>query len=235
MKPNVVSFIFARGGSKGLPRKNIRGLRGKPLIAYAIETAQQSEMVDRVIVSTDDMEIAKVAKGYGAEVPFIRPADLADDDSTERSAWQHAIRKMKELEPETVIDVFLSIPATSPLRRAEDVDKCVKTLLADEADIVITVKPAARSPYYNMVVIEDDGFVRLAIPPDGSIHHRQHAPTVYDMTTVAYAARPQYVMETDYIFEGRVKAVVVEEEFGLDIDTELDLQIAELLLGGVDS
>src|SRR5687767_5970077 len=94
MKPHIVGFIFARGGSKGIPRKNIRLLGGKPLIAYSIEAARASRFIERVIVSTDDPEIAKVAQQYGAEIPFIRPAELAQDNSPEWLAWQHAVRSL---------------------------------------------------------------------------------------------------------------------------------------------
>jgi len=231
MKPYVVGFIFARGGSKGVPRKNIRPLAGKPLIAYAIETALASELIDRVVVSTDDAEIANVAQQYGAEVPFMRPPELAQDDSPEWLAWQHAIRTLKATKGEPRMDAFVSIPPTSPLRAVKDVDACIKTLLESDADIVITVKPAERNPYFNMVMLAEEGYARLVIPADQPVHRRQAAPLAYDMTTVAYAARPEFVLKADSIFEGTVKAVVVPVERSLDIDTELDFKLAEFLLG----
>ena len=231
MNPYVVGFIFARGGSKGVPRKNIRPLAGKPLIAYAIETAFASELIDRVIVSTDDEEIAKVAQGYGAEVPFMRPQELACDDSPEWLAWQHAVRTLEATENGPKMDVFVCIPPTSPLRAVEDVDACIQTLLESDADLVITVKPAERNPYYNMVVLDGEGYARLVIPSDQPIHQRQAAPSVYDITTVAYAARPEFVLNANSMFEGKVKAVVVPAERALDIDTQLDFKFAEFLLG----
>ena len=228
-KPYIVGFIFARGGSTGIVRKNIRLLAGKPLIAYAIETALDSELIDRVIVSTDDEEIAKIALQYGAEIPFIRPSEFAQDDSPERVAWQHALRELNKEADRPKIDVFVCIPTTSPFRSASDVDACIRGLLESDADIVITAKPAARNPYYNMVVI-DEGYAKLVIPPSESIHQRHDVPTMYDMTTVAYAARPNYVLDTDYIFDGKVKAVIVSPEVGVDIDTETDLLFAEFLV-----
>jgi CMP-N-acetylneuraminic acid synthetase len=231
MKPYVVGFIFARGGSKGVPRKNIRPLAGKPLIAYAIETALASDLIDRVIVSTDDEEIATVARGYGAEVPFIRPQELARDDSPEWLAWQHAVRTLEATEGEAKMDVFVCIPPTSPLRAVEDVDACIQTLLESDADLVITIKPAERNPYFNMVLLDGAGYAQLVIPSDQTIHQRQAAPIVYDMTTVAYAARPEFVLNANSMFEGKVKAVVVPAERALDIDTELDFKFAEFLLG----
>ena len=138
MKPYVVAGIFARGGSKGVPRKNIRLIAGKPLIAYAIETARNSALIGRVIVSTDDREIAEVAVKYGAEVPFLRPPELAQDDSPEWLAWQHTVRKLHgDTDGTPKWDVFVSVPATSPLRKVEDVDACIGALLAGDADVAI--------------------------------------------------------------------------------------------------
>jgi N-acylneuraminate cytidylyltransferase len=226
-----VAVIPARGGSKGVPRKNIRLLAGKPLISYAIETALASKFIDRVIVSTDDPEIAHVARQYGAEVPFMRPPELARDDSPEWLTWQHAIRTLEAVEGSARVKVFVCVSPTSPLRAVEDVDACIQTLLDSDADLVVTVRPAERSPYFNMVVLDESGYARLVIPPEGNIYRRQDAPRVYDLTTVAYAARPEFVLTASSMFEGTVKAVVVPTERALDIDTELDFKVAEFLLG----
>lgn len=230
MKPYVLAAVFARGGSKGVPRKNIRLLAGKPLIAYAIGAALSSRWIDRVIVSTDDQEIAEVARQYGSQVPFIRPAELARDDSPEWLAWQHAIRAMMSAGVPK-IDVFVSLPPTSPLRAVEDVDACIQALIESDADLVITVKPAERNPYFNMVILNEAGYARLVMPAGEAVHRRQFAPAMYDMTTVAYAARPEFVLNANSMFEGKVKAVPVPPERALDIDTELDFRIAEFLLG----
>lgn len=229
MKPYTVGFIFARGGSKGVPRKNIRLLAGKPLMVYAIECALASKLIDRVVVSTDDTEIAHIAQQYGAEVPFMRPDELAQDDSPEWLAWQHGIRSLEMLEGKK-IDVFVTIPATSPLRSVEDLDACIRTLMESDADMVITVKSAERSPYFNMVVLDEAGYAQLVIPPVEPIYRRQAVPSVYDMTTVAYAARPAFVLNASSMFEGKIKAVVVPAERALDIDTKLDFEWAEFLL-----
>jgi CMP-N-acetylneuraminic acid synthetase len=224
-----LAVIPARGGSKGVPRKNIRLLAGKPLIAYAIETALASKSIDRVIVSTDDEEIAQVAEQYGAEVPFMRPQELARDDSPEWLTWQHAVRTLDNMD-DGQIEVMVCVPPTSPLRAVEDVDACVDLLLQTDADLVCTVRTAQRNPYYNMVVLDDQGYARLAVTPSGAIHRRQDAPFMYDMTTVAYAVRPEFLLRASSIFEGKVKSVLVPDERALDIDTELDLKFAEFLL-----
>lgn len=228
MKRNVVGCIFARGGSQGLPGKNVRLLAGRPLIAYAIETAGKSSFINRVVVSTDSEEIATIAQQYGAEVPFMRPKELAGHDSPEWLAWQHAIRTLEKSGPR--MNVFVSIPPTSPLRAVEDVDACIRTVLENDVDLVFTVKPAERNPYFNMVVLDEQGYARLVIPSHEHIHQRQAAPPVYDMATVAYGARPEFVLKANFMFEGKVKAVVVPPERAVDIDTELDFRFVEFLL-----
>ncbi len=230
MKPYMVGFIFARGGSQGIPGKNIRLLAGKPLIAYAIETAFENRFLNRVVVSTDDKKIARVAQDFGAEVPFIRPKELAQDDSSEWLAWQHAIRTLKEQDKGRELDVFVSIPPTAPMRAAEDVDNAIQTFLASDVDIVITAKKASRHPSFNMIILDKQNFAKLVLPLDKQIIRRQDAPPVYDMTTVAYVANPKFIMESKAVLEGRVKAVIIPEERALDIDTELDFQFAEYLM-----
>ncbi len=225
----AVAFIFARGGSKGLPGKNIRPLTGKPLIAWSIEHALAVNRIERVIVSTDSEDIAKVARGYGAEVPFIRPAELARDDSPEWLAWRHALNFLRETTG-TFPDAMVSVPATAPLRLSQDIENCLDEYENGDAEMVITVTDAHRSPYFNMVKKNSDGTVGLVIPPPLAITRRQDAPVVYDMATVCYVAKPKFVMEKNSTFEGRVKAVHIPSERALDIDTLLDFQIAESIL-----
>lgn len=231
MNPRIVAFVFARGGSKSLPRKNLLPLAGKPLIAHSIDMALSLTRVNKVVVSTDDLEIAEVARRAGAEVPFLRPPELASDTAPEWLAWQHAIRALRA-GGETV-DIVLSLPPTSPLRIPADVDCCLDALLGSSADVVITVREAERNPYFNMVRQEPDGSVRLAI--EGSFSRRQDVPKMYDMTTVAYVARADFVLTADRIFDGKVRAVRIPRERALDIDTELDLFIATVLVGKVSS
>lgn len=226
---SVVAFIFARGGSKGLPGKNIRLLNGKPLIAWSIEHALNVKRIDRIIVSTDSEEIAKVAKQYGAEVPFIRPAELATDDSPEWLAWRHALNYLIETKG-NLPDVMVSVPSTAPLRRLIDIENCLDEYEKGCADVVITVAEAHRSPYFNMVKSNQDGSVGLVNPPESIIARRQDVPIVYDMTTVCYVLNPKFVMSYDSIFSGVVRAVEVPAESAIDIDTLLDFQFAEYLI-----
>jgi len=228
-KMRAIGFIFARGGSKGLPGKNIKMLAGKPLIAYAIDTARACKSLETVIVSTDDAEIAKVAREYGAEVPFIRPAELATDAASEWLAWQHAISSVRASHGD--FDIFVSLPVTSPFRDVSDVQACIDTLKNDpRTDIVITTRAAERSPYFNMVKLDAEGYASIVIQPEDAVVRRQDVPVVYDVTTVAYAARPDYVMRTQRLFEGRVKTVEVPAERALDIDTPYDFLLAECIV-----
>lgn len=225
----AIAFIFARGGSKGLPGKNIRPLGGKPLIAWSIEHALAVKRIERVIVSTDSEEIAAVAREYGAEVPFIRPAELARDDSPEWLAWRHALNYLLEKEG-ALPEVMVSVPTTAPLRLPIDIENCLDEYEKGNVDMVVTVTDAHRSPYFNMVKNNLDGTVGLVIPQLSAIVRRQDAPAVYDMATVAYVIRPEFVMTHYATFEGRVRAVHVPTERAIDIDTLLDFQIAECLL-----
>lgn len=221
---SVYAFIFARGGSKGLPGKNIKPLGGIPLIGHSISLAQQLNAVDKVFVSTDSDEIAAVAESFSAEV-IKRPQELASDTASEWLAWQHAINFLHSRGES--FEVFLSLPTTSPLRGKEDVEKCL-TELDDQTDMVVTVTPAARSPYFNMLIRSEDGCSEVVIRND-SIRRRQDAPTVYDMTTVAYVSRPGFILENSGVFAGKVKSVIVPKERAVDIDDEFDFMVAETL------
>jgi len=225
----AIAFIFARGGSKGLPGKNIRDFGGKPLIAWSIEHALAVKRIERVFVSTDSDQIGTVASEYGAEVPFIRPQELARDDSPEWLAWQHALKYLLDKDG-ALPEAMVSVPTTAPLRLPLDIENCLDEYEKGSADMVITVTDAHRSPYFNMVKTHPDGTVGLVIPPESVIARRQDAPSVYDITTVAYVARPNFVMTHNSTFEGRVRAVYVPSIRAIDIDTLLDFQVAECLM-----
>jgi len=225
----VIGFVFARGGSKGVKNKNLRELAGKTLLAHAIIQAQAADAIERVIVSTDSDAIAEEALKFGAEVPFMRPSELAGDDAPEWLAWRHALEQVNGSD-DTPVDPFVSVSPTAPLRSPADIDACVERYQRGGVDVVITATEARRSPHFNMVTLAGDGMATLVIPPDTTINRRQEAPDVFDMTTVCYAVDPRYLMEADDMLQGRVGAVLVPPERALDIDSELDLKIAEALI-----
>ena len=221
----ALAFIFARGGSKGIPGKNITPLGGKPLIAHSIEQALSHPDIGRVVVSTDDTAIAAVARDYGAEVPFLRPAELASDTASEWLAWQHAVTFCLETGYE--FSTFISLPTTAPLRNHQDISACLDRYRIGDVDLVLTGTPAARSPYFNMVKTNGEGLVELAVP--GAYRRRQDAPTLFDLTTVAYVSSPQFILTADSLWAGRVALVTVPRERAIDIDEPLDLYLAECL------
>ena len=226
---NYVALICARGGSKGIPDKNIRQLGGLPLIGWAIKSALQVKRISRVIVSTDSDKIAEVASAHGAEVPFIRPAELSQDNSPEWETWRHALQFLKNNNKKEIAGLVV-VPPTAPLRHKDDLENCIDEFEKGKVDAVITVSDAHRSPYFNMVRHDSLGYANLVITPNNKVYRRQDVPVVYDMTTVAYVVRPQFVMTKEGLFEGRVRSVHVPADRALDIDNELDLIIAECLL-----
>ncbi len=225
---SIVAFIFARGGSKGFPNKNIKILNGKPLIAWSIEHAKAVNRIDRVIVSTDSEEIAEIAREYGAEVPFIRPVNLATDESPEWLSWQHGLKYLKNSDG-YLPDLMLSVPTTAPLRDVEDINKVIDEYQGNKTDIVITVTESYRSPFFNIVKKGPDGYVDLFISSEKDLSRRQDCPKTFDITTVAYAAKPSFVLEKKNMFEGRVRQVVLPKERSIDIDTLLDFELAEYI------
>ena len=219
------AFIFARGGSKDVPGKNIRNLGGKPLLAHSIMIAQNIDEISRIFVSTDDQDIAEVGIKYGAEI-IERPVELAQDDSPEWLSWLHAIKWLEARNE--FFDCFVSLPTTSPLRNKTDVVNCIN-LLDKQTDIVVTISETSRSPYFNMVNKEED-YIKLLIEGEKSFSRRQDAPIAYDMTTVAYVAHSDFIKNNNKIFDGRVKAVLVPKERSVDIDDEIDFKMAQLLM-----
>lgn len=221
------AFIFARGGSKGLPGKNIMPLAGKPLLHYSIETAKACSLISEVFVSTDDENIKQAAFDAGAIV-IDRPADLAGDTSPEWLSWRHAIKWVNERYGD--FEHFVSLPATSPLRAVIDVENAIKQRNAVDADICISVTPASRSPYFNMVKMDSTGIAELVIKPSEDVARRQDAPKVFDITTVVYVASPKFVNENYGLFSGKVTSIVVPKERAVDIDDIYDFRMAEVLL-----
>jgi len=224
--PEVCAFIFARGGSKGVPRKNLRVVGGISLLERSISAAKQVVHSDRIFVSTDDEEIASAATRAGAQV-IMRGIELSGDNSPEWCAWQHAIHASRE--KGISFDVMVSVPPTAPLRKSNDVRNCLEAL-DSKADCVVTMVRSTHHPEFNMVTQGEDGFVRLGLSGLPPVSRRQDASPLYSMTTVAYAAWADFVLSHDNMWQGRVRGVEVPPERSLDIDSEWDLHIADLVL-----
>lgn len=225
----TIAFIFARGGSKGLKNKNILKINNIPLIAHSIILAKSIQKIDDVYVSTDSELISKISKNFGAKV-IKRPKYLAKDKSSEILSWQHAIKFL--LKKNIFFNVFISLPATSPLRKKADVLKCIK-LLDNKTDLVITFQKTSRSPWFNMVnrINSNSDNLKLVIENKSKkIYRRQDAPLIYDMTTVCYVSRPAFIINNNYLFNGNIRGVEIPKNRAIDIDDKYDYEIAKFLL-----
>lgn len=227
---SVLCTICARGGSRGVPNKNIRELLGKPLIAYTIEQALDSNLINRTVVSTDSEQIAALARKYGAELPFKRPSSLAEDNSPKLPVIKHAVNYyIKELnyKPDYVID----LDPTSPLRVNEDIEKCLNLIMNDpDCDSLITGYRSNKNPYFNMVQLTPEGFAYLSKKPENQVTRRQDAPVVYAMNASIYVWKTDILLNQDQIISGRVKFFEMPEERSIDIDSETDFRVVEFFL-----
>lgn len=195
------------------------------MLVHGIRLAQQLDNVERIYVSTDCGEIAAIGQDAGAEV-IIRPAELAGDTAPEWLAWQHAIQTVQERHGD--FEYFLSLPPTAPLRKLEDVKSCLAALQPG-IDIAITITPARRSPWFNMVSKDKTGLVNLIVKED-AVYRRQDSPDCFDMATVAYAAKAEFILSAEKIWDGRVAGVEVPIERALDIDTPFDFALAQFVM-----
>ena len=229
----VYGAVFARGGSKGVPGKNLRQIAGRSLLEISVAMGLASELIDQMICSTDSDEIAAEAIRLGAEVPFSRPGPLAQDDSPEWAAWQHLSRFLIQ-QGACDSDVLVSLPTTSPLRVLEDIEHALELFRQGPFDLVLSVSESTRSPWFNMVVRECNSKVSLVAGAAGGeeerIARRQDTPAVFDITTVIYVTTLGFVNNSQGMFDGTVGSVVIPRERSIDIDTEFDLDIADYLL-----
>jgi CMP-N,N'-diacetyllegionaminic acid synthase len=225
----IIGLITARGGSKSIPEKNIKPLAGKPLIAWTIEAALRCKELSRLIVSTDDEKIAEVARHWGAEVPFMRPVELAQDDSSHISVVLHAIQWLKEKEG-FCPDYIMLLQPTSPFRTAEDIMKIIQLAKDRHAIAVISVCEAARHPYKTYKIIED-GTLEYFIPSNIAYKYRQTLPKVYEENGAIYLnKRISLLRDQTFMPEGTIPYIMPQER-SQDIDTLWDFYIADLVMG----
>jgi CMP-N,N'-diacetyllegionaminic acid synthase len=228
-RPLVIGAVCARGGSKGVPRKNLRLLHGKPLIAYALEQAHASGSFDRVVTSTDDVEIADVARRFGAEVPFMRPAELAQDDSNKWHVFRHLVTEL-EAATQRRVGIVADLDTGAALRSVEDIRACLRRLIASDADVCVTAYEADHNPYYNMVEVDPSGVARVCQPPSVPITNRQQAPAVYNLSPSIFAIRRDALWRHDHWSQCKMIISIVPRERAVDIDTEFDFRLVESLL-----
>ena len=220
-------LIPARGGSKGVPHKNIKPLGGKPLIYYTIDTARNlSEDVD-ICVSTDDDQIIKVVKEYGLNVPFKRPDFLATDHASSEDVIKHALDFYKT--NSVNYDVIVLLQPTSPFRDTDDIKKCIEKYKSGQYDMIVSVKLATTNPYYNCFEDDGHGFLKRTIS-NFSFYRRQDAPDVYEYSGAVYVINSKSVLQRAMKDFTKVGFCVMDEIHSFDIDTPFDWKMAELLL-----
>lgn len=228
MSLRVLGVITARGGSKGVPRKNIRDLGGKPLIAWTIEAAKASQRLTRTVVSTDDEEIIRVAKEWGGDVPFLRPAELATDTAKSIPVIQHALTWLKENEGQDY-DAVLILQPTSPFRTTEDIENAIRLLEETGADSVMGMKEVIDGSLAKLKILDEQGRILPALEDEGkSSAQRTEGKKLYRRNCAIYLTRVPFIMQGD-LFGQDSRAYLMPEERSLDINTPLDYAFAQFL------
>jgi len=229
---NILITICARKGSRGVKDKNIRELNGKPLIAYTIEVAKRWGKAKRIVCSSNSDEIIEIAKKYGAEVPFVRPEELATDTSGKIPVIRHAFTESEKIFNEKY-DLIIDLDVTSPIRKVEDLDNCLEIFKTKNPEILFSVTKAARNPYFNMVELKEDGFAVLSKPTGKDILTRQSSPEVFDMNASIYFYSKEFLMDESKMHplsSNRAAIYEMDPKFCIDIDTELDFRYIEFLI-----
>lgn len=218
--------IPARGGSKGIPHKNIKPLGGKPLIYYSIDVARQFTTDENICVTTDDAEIISVVEQHGLKVPFVRPAELATDTCGSSEVIQHAYQFFAD--KGVKYDAIVLLQPTSPFRKVEFIREAV-ALYDDSIDMVTSVRSAACNPYYDGFEENKDGLLQIS-KGDGTIARRQEAPKVWQQNGSVYVINPKSLIEKGMGGFTKIKKYAMPETYSVDLDTMLDWKMAELII-----
>ncbi len=237
MAPSLrsLALIPARGGSKGIPRKNIADLGGKPLIAHIIAAARAARCFANIVVSTEDAEIAAVARAHGAEVPFLRPAALAEDATPSLPVAQHALAEMERLTG-TPYDALALLQATSPFTRAEDLAAALAKLAEGQSESVVTVaEEKSKHPFRMKRVVCGDRLINFIDQGFEDTRPRQSLPRVYRRSGGCYASLRRVLTEENALVSADCRAVIVPEWTAIDIDSPLDLDLARLVIARRDT
>lgn len=228
----ILCVIGARGGSQGLPGKNVRPLLGKPLIAWSIEQALRTPEIDRVVVSTDSPAIAQAAVAARAEVPFTRPAELSGPTVGKFQVWQHALARCRQIYGEDY-ECYVDLDCTNPLRDSADISAAIarfRERRGHGVDAIFTVCNARKNPYFNLVEAEPSGAMRVSKPQPGKVLGRQAAPKVFAHVASIYVLDPRYIERATHLLDGHAEGFDIGEEKSLDIDSEFDFELVEFLM-----
>jgi CMP-N,N'-diacetyllegionaminic acid synthase len=233
---NILCVIAARGGSQGVPGKNVRCMLGKPLVARAVETVLATPHIEEVFVSTDSTAIADAACAAGATVAFMRPAELAQATSGKFQVWQHALQTCAGARADRDYQVYVDLDCTNPLIEPADVSAAIELFYSRRGqgialDAVMTVAPARRNPYFNLVEPDATGALKMSKTAGPRVLARQSAPVVYEHVAGVYVLDTQYLRRASHLLDGRVEGYTVGEDKAFDVDSELDFILIEYLLG----
>ncbi|MBP7527615.1 MAG: acylneuraminate cytidylyltransferase family protein [Syntrophorhabdaceae bacterium] len=220
----ILAMIPARGGSKGVPRKNIASMRGKPLIAWTIEEALRSRYVDRLVLSSEDEEVIRTASGLGCDVPFVRPENLAQDDTPMIDVVLHVLDSVDGEYTHLVL-----LQPTSPLRTYEDIDACIELCLAGDARVCISLTESEKSPFW-MYKISESGYLVPFMDTGKQYTRRQDMPRAFIPNGAVYVAETAFLRQYRTFIADETKAYVMPAERSFDIDNPLDMEICEFLL-----
>lgn len=223
----VLALIPARGGSKGLPRKNVLSLAGKPMVAWSIDAAKNSRYVDEVVVSTDNEEIASVSKQHGANVPFMRPAHLAEDGSTTIDVALHTVEQLPDY------DILVILQPTSPLRLSEDIDQTIERMIDANTTSAVTVTEPAKSPFWSYT-LEQDGRLQTLIDDELAVKRRQDLPDAYVLNGAVYTICIEEMLKCKCFVSEDTVANIMPPNRSLDIDTEFDFKLVEFYMQETD-
>lgn len=219
----ILAIIPARGGSKGVPRKNIKEIGDKPLIAWTIEEAKKSKYIDRLILSSEDEEIIKVARSYDCEVPFIRPRILAEDITPGIDPILHAIKEIPSY------DIVLVLQPTTPLRLIEDIDGCIEQLINLQASACVSVTEPIQSPYW-MYTLQNNHLIKPIVDQDQLVLRRQDLPTAYALNGAVYIAFTKWLQEKKSFLTEETIGFIMPSHRSYDIDTEEDFIMVDYFL-----
>ena len=225
-----ICSICARGGSKGVINKNIRILMGKPLIAHTILQAKEANCFDCIVVSSDSQDILNISKEFGVDYVVQRPDEMASDQAAKLPAIQHCVKTIEEI-THCEYDTMVDLDATSPLRIIEDIHKSIEMLEnSNDANNLVTGAPSRRSPYFNLVELSNNGFVRTSKNLDSPIIRRQDSPRCFDLNASIYIWKREAFYNNKTVLTDDTSLFIMPEERSIDIDTELDFEIVKLLM-----
>lgn len=226
MNNEILAIIPARGGSKGLKRKNILDFKGKPLIAHTIKQARNSKYISRIIVSTENEEIAMISKKYGAEIPFMRPNRLANDSSTTNEVIEYTIKELERREGYKP-DLICLLQCTSPLRTNYDIDNTISKLFNTNSDSAVSITEAKSNPYWTNILVDDR--LEYFIEEGKKIKRRQDLPKIYELNGAVYVVKRETFLKEKTLETKNITGHIMKAENSIDIDNIIDFKIAEIM------